>query len=142
MGQKSSLRSIIITILLLPMVAGVATAQQKNIAERLGYPADAKLVILHADDLAVAHSVDQASFTALDQKAVSSASIMVPCPWLTEAAAYAKTHPDADLGLHLTLTSEWKSYRWAPVAPRDIVHGLLDSSGYFGREGLWPRATP
>jgi chitin disaccharide deacetylase len=116
--------------------------QQKTIAERLGYPADAKLLIVHADDLAVAHSVDTASFAALDQKAVSSASIMVPCPWLTEAAAYAKTHPDADLGLHLTLTSEWKSYRWAPVAPNDIVRGLLDGSGYLGREGVWVRATP
>jgi predicted glycoside hydrolase/deacetylase ChbG (UPF0249 family) len=117
------------------------SAQQKTTAERLGYPADAKLLILHADDLALAHSVDTASFAALDQKAVSSASIMVPCPWLTEVAAYAKAHPDADLGLHLTLTSEWKSYRWAPVAPNDIVRGLLDGSGYLGREGVWFRAT-
>jgi predicted glycoside hydrolase/deacetylase ChbG (UPF0249 family) len=113
------------------MVACVAAAQQKTIAERLGYPADAKLVILHADDLAVAHSVDQASFTALDQKAVSSASVMVPCPWLTEVAAYAKAHPDADLGLHLTLTSEWKTYRWGPVAPKDQVPSLLAPDGYF-----------
>src|SRR5579859_1576400 len=100
-------RPIFLAILLLPMAASIAVAQQKNIAERLGYPADAKLVILHADDLGVAHSVDMASFTALDQKAVSSASVMVPCPWLTEVAAYARPHPEADLGLYLTLTSEW-----------------------------------
>jgi predicted glycoside hydrolase/deacetylase ChbG (UPF0249 family) len=110
-----------------------AAAQTKTIAERLGYARDAKLLIIHADDLAVAHSEDAASFAALDQHAVTSASIMVPCPWLTEVAAYAKNHPDADLGLHLTLSSEWKSYRWGSVAPRDQVPSLFDSPGY-----LWP----
>ena len=81
----------------------------------------------------MAHSEDAASFDALDRHAVTSASIMIPCPWLTEVAAYAKAHPDADLGLHLTLTSEWKTYRWGPVTPKDRVPSLLDPSGY-----LWP----
>jgi predicted glycoside hydrolase/deacetylase ChbG (UPF0249 family) len=124
-------QTILAAVILALMVTPITGAQQKNIAERLGYPADAKLVILHADDLAVAHSVDLATFAALDQKAVSSASIMVPCAWLTEAAAYAKANPDADLGLHLTLTSEWKTYRWGPVAPKDQVASLLDADGYF-----------
>jgi predicted glycoside hydrolase/deacetylase ChbG (UPF0249 family) len=105
--------------------------QTKTLAERLGYPADAKLVILHADDVAMAHSVNMASFAALDQKAISSASVMVNCPCLTEVAEYAKAHPDADLGVHLTLTSEWKTYRWGPVAPKDQVPSLLDPQGYF-----------
>jgi len=112
-------------------------AQTKTVAERLGYPADSKLVIIHADDLAVAHSEDAASFDALDRHAVTSASIMVPCPWLTEVADYAKAHPDADLGLHLTLTAEWKTYRWGPVESKDKVPSLLDPSGY-----LWPEVEP
>jgi chitin disaccharide deacetylase len=112
-------------------------AQTKTVAERLGYPSDSKLLIVHADDLAVAHSVDTASFDALDKNAVTSASVMVPCPWLNEVAAYAKEHPNADLGLHLTLTSEWKIYRWGPVESKDKVPSLLDSSGY-----LWPETAP
>jgi hypothetical protein len=114
-----------------------ASAQSKTLAERLGYPRDSKLLIIHADDLAVSHSEDAASFDALDRHAATSASIMVPCPWLTEVAAYAKSHPDADLGLHLTLTAEWKTDRWGPVESKDKVPSLLDPDGY-----LWPEVAP
>lgn len=109
------------------------SAQTKTVAERLGYPADTKLLIVHADDLAVAHSEDAASFEALDKGAVTSASIIVPGPWLTEVADYAKAHPDADLGLHLALTSEWKTFRWGPVESKAKVPSLLDATG-----ALWP----
>jgi len=108
-----------------------ALAQSKTIAERLGYPPDSKLLIIHADDLAVAHSEDAASFDALDSRTVTSASVMIPCPWLNEVADYARSHPDADLGLHLTLTSEWKTYRWGPVESKEKVPSLLDPSGYL-----------
>lgn len=125
------------TFLFVLLLLNQALAQSKNVAERLGYPRDSKLLIIHADDLAVAHSEDTASFDALDRHAVSSASIMMPCPWLTEVADYAKAHPDADLGLHLTVTSEWKTYRWGPVASKDQVPSLLDGNGY-----LWPDNEP
>jgi chitin disaccharide deacetylase len=130
------LRTFAAAALILVFAAGVAHAQNKTVAQRLGYPADSKLLIVHADDLAVAHSVDTASFDALNKNAVTSASIMVPCAWLTEVASYAKDHPDADLGLHLTLTSEWKVDRWGSVESKDKVTSLFDPSGY-----LWPETV-
>ena len=104
---------------------------QNSLAERLGYPAGTKLLILHADDLGVAHAENQASFAALQAGPVNSASIMVPCPWLPEVARFARATPGVDLGLHLTLTSEWRDYKWSPTAPRDSVSSLVDSLGYF-----------
>ena len=79
----------------------------------------------------MAHSINRASIKGLESGLVSSASIMVPCPWLPEIAAYARTHTEADLGLHLTLTSEWSLFRWGSVLPKDRVPALLDSSGYL-----------
>jgi predicted glycoside hydrolase/deacetylase ChbG (UPF0249 family) len=127
-------RMLAVAVLFVLFTSEHVRAQTKTVAERLGYPPDAKLLIVHADDLAVAHSVDIASFDALNKNAVTSASIMVPCGWLTEVASYAKEHPDADLGLHLTLTSEWKMYRWGPVSPGDKVASLIDPSGYLWAE--------
>jgi predicted glycoside hydrolase/deacetylase ChbG (UPF0249 family) len=103
----------------------------KTLLERLGYPADTKLLIVHADDLGVAHSVNQASIKGLESGLVTSASIMIPCSWLPEIAAYARSHPEADLGLHLTLTSEWALYRWGPILGKEQVPSLLDRDGYL-----------
>jgi chitin disaccharide deacetylase len=114
-----------------PINAGPSNTATKTLAERLGYPRDAKLIIVHADDVGVTHSVNAATVTALNDGLVNSASIMVPCPWFPEIADYAKAHQDLDFGLHLTLTAERVYYRWGPVAPRDKVPSLIDENGYF-----------
>src|SRR5437879_9002249 len=98
----------------------------KTLAERLGFPRDAKLLIVHADDVGVTHSVNAATIKALDTGLVNSASIMVPCPWFPEIADYAKAHPDLDFGLHLTLTSERVYYRWGPGASKHKSPSRID----------------
>lgn len=104
---------------------------QKNLAEKLGYPAGTKLLIVHADDLAVTHATNVASIAALEKGSVSSASVMANCPWLPEVATWARANPNHDLGMHLTLTSEWRLVRWGSVASSSEVSSLLDSSGYL-----------
>jgi len=128
------MRQIVYSVLAILLVASTLSAQTRTIAERLGHPRDAKLLILHADDMGVAHSENAASFDALDKGAVNSGSIMMPTPWVTEVAEYVKTHPNADLGLHLVLNSEWQTYRWGGLASRDQVPSLYDPDGTFPRE--------
>ena len=107
------------------------TQRQIPKLERLGYPAGTKLLILHADDIGVSHSENRASFTAYRSGAISSGSVLVPCPWFAEAAAFFREHPQFDVGVHLTLTAEWKYLRWGPVAPRPEVPSLFDAEGFL-----------
>jgi predicted glycoside hydrolase/deacetylase ChbG (UPF0249 family) len=102
-----------------------------SLVQRLGFPADARLLIINLDDLGLLHTVNAAAFGILDAGPVVSGSLMAPCPWFPEAAEYARTHPGLDLGLHLTFTSERPSYRWAPVLGAAAVPTLVDEHGFF-----------
>src|SRR5262249_46267566 len=104
-----------------------------TLAERLGVKATDRILIINGDDVGVSHAANAATIDALENGLMTCASIMVPCPWFPEIAAYARAHPNADFGLHLTHTSEWKGYKWGPVASKSEVPGLVDPQGY-----LWP----
>ena len=103
----------------------------KTVAERLGYPANSRLLVIHADDFGMMHTVNHAIEDALENHWVTSASIMVPCPWFPEVARWAKAHPDADLGIHLTMNADWTSYRWGPVSAQPMNSSLRDPDGYL-----------
>ena len=92
----------------------------------LGYPADARLLIVNADDLGMCHAVNKAILGALSGGIVRSASLMVPCPWALQAMRFLADHPDIPFGVHLTAISEWADYRWGPVTAREKVPSLLD----------------
>lgn len=144
----------LLILIVLPMALAGRTAMTSSnitnnqskptLAERLGFKATDRVLIINGDDVGVSHASVAASVDAMENGLMTSATIMVPCPWFLEAAAYAKSHPQADFGLHLTHTAEWKNYKWGPVASKNEVPGLVDPQGY-----LWPdiinvysRATP
>ena len=142
--RKSNGEKKLFIYLLFTVFSIAVSGQRKSVAELLGYPKDAKLLIVHADDLGVSHSENEASISAMEKGSVKSASIMVPCAWFPEMAAYARLHPNMDFGLHLTLTSEWKYYKWGPVTPAQNVPGLVIKNGFFysSVDSVVANATP
>ena len=105
--------------------------ETKSTAERLGYAPDARVLILNADDFGMCHDQNEGVIRGLQEGVFTSSTILVTCPWFEEAAAFARNNPNADLGVHLTLTAEWDSYKWGPVLGRRAVPSLVDERGYL-----------
>jgi predicted glycoside hydrolase/deacetylase ChbG (UPF0249 family) len=97
----------------------------------LGYPADARLLIINADDFGMCHSVNEAVFGALTEGIARSTTLMAPCPWALHAMQFLAGHSQIPFGVHLTVVSEWPDYRWGPLTPREKVPSLIDEDGYF-----------
>jgi predicted glycoside hydrolase/deacetylase ChbG (UPF0249 family) len=139
-GERMRITRLVAMPLLIVAVALAQASQQpdavplataKTVAERLGYPANSRLLVIHADDFGMLHSVNRATIEALNNKWITSASILVPCPWFPEAARSAREHPEWDLGIHLALTSEWTPVRWRPLAFGSTGSTLTDKDGYL-----------
>jgi chitin disaccharide deacetylase len=143
-SRRRTLGLLLGALLVALLVAGRAAAAPPTVQERLGHPANARLLILHADDLGMSHSVNRATFEALERGWITSASILVPCPWFPEVVTFAQLHPDADLGIHMALNSEWTTYRWRSVSSPDAVPSLLDEKGYLPlvEDAVVARAVP
>jgi len=118
--------------------------QPNPVLKKLGFSADDRVIIIHTDDIGMCQASVEAFADLTDFGLISSGAVMVPCPWFLEAAAYSRDHPGADLGVHLTLTSEYDRYRWGPLSTRDPASGLLDEQGFFHKDtpDVWTKADP
>ena len=103
----------------------------EGIIEKMGYSKGDKLLIIHADDLGLSKSVNKASFGALKKGYVNSGSIMMPCDYVSEVREFANENPKIDLGLHLTVTSEWRDYKWSGVLSPIKTPSLINKKGVF-----------
>lgn len=99
----------------------------------LGYPVDARLLIINADDFGMCHAVNAAIFRALENGVLCSTTLMVPCPWALHAMHFLTDHPEIPFGVHLTVISDGVHYRWGPVTSKERVSSLIDKTGYFYR---------
>ncbi len=122
------MKKLLFVLLLFALV--YESGYSQNLAERLGYDKNDKLLIIHADDLGLSHGENQATFEAMENGVVNSGSVMMTCPWVAEVGKIHQEKPDLDLGLHLTLTNEWFLYKWGTVSDQ-AAEGLENEEGYM-----------
>jgi predicted glycoside hydrolase/deacetylase ChbG (UPF0249 family) len=125
-------QSLLFLILLISFTIRAQTSEP-TYAEKLGYPKGKKVLIIHVDDVGMSYESNQGAIRAIKEGVANSLSVMMPCGWVPGFVHYLKVNPDIDAGLHLTLTSEWKDYRWGPLAGKNQVKGLVDSEGAMWR---------
>lgn len=135
-----------LTVILALMSVGVSAALAEETKSKLvikpvglssvelGWPADARLLMIHGDDIGMCQAANAAAKQAMADGRNTSCSIMMPCPWAYDACMWAAKHPEYDIGLHITLTNEWNTYKWGPVLPPHQVPSLCDKNGHLWRD--------
>ncbi len=125
-------------------MAAAGTVGAQTLAEQLGYKKTDRLLIINNDDAGMCHAANRETIRAMEEGMLSSATIMMPCPWSNEMVRYAAKNPDKGFGVHLTLTAEWGDYRWGTLTSRDKVPGLYDDEGYMWRNvrGVYAASNP
>jgi chitin disaccharide deacetylase len=103
------------------------------ILKKLGFAPNDRLLIIHADDIGMCQATLPAFEDLVQFGLVTSGAVMAPCPWFPAAAAFCRQNPAVDMGIHITLNSEWDSYRWRPLSAAGANSGLIDEDGYFFR---------
>ena len=128
--MRKHVSSVLIFIMTGILITGEAAGQQ-NLAQQMGFEADAKLLIVHADDIGLSQSVNGATLEAFSSGGITSGSMMVPCPWFNDFAYSYQSHPGLDVGIHITLTAEWDHYKFGGVLPSTEIPSLVNEQGYF-----------
>lgn len=126
---------LLLIALLLPLLAAAQTpaaGRPLTYAERLGWPAGTRALILHVDDAGMSLDSNRGTIRAIEDGLATSLSVIMPTPWVPQMVQWIRKRPEHDAGLHLTLTSEWGNYRWEPLSGRG-ASGLIDPEGAF-----WP----
>lgn len=135
---------IIRLFLVISALLACSNVFSQTLAEKLGYKATDRILIINCDDVGMCHSANLAVIDGMENGVITSGTIMTPCPWFNEIAVYASSHPEKNFGVHITHTAEWKFYRWGTVAPRNEVKGLYDKEGYMWRsiEEVYAHSNP